>query len=54
MAETVAAPNNIKVEYQGKPTREKPMAETRKKVGKLLKRGMISQKQHDNICAEKS
>ena len=47
MAETVVHPNNVKVAFKGKATREKPRLP--RHIRKAHKRGLISDKQIDRI-----
>lgn len=53
MAETTTQTNNKAVQFQGKPTRERapksPIEEFRRKAASLMRRGVISKKQHDRL-----
>lgn len=57
MADTTVQANNLKVQFQGKPMRERPAGSAdkphpvRHEASKLMRRGVISKKQHDKIVA---
>jgi hypothetical protein len=49
MAETSVAPTNLKIKFQGRPTRESPAPGIKAKAKKLHRRGMISAKELDKL-----
>lgn len=53
MADTTVAATNKAVVYRGKPQRELSMLDANKRIAKMRKRGVISDKQHTKTLAPK-